>query len=339
MKRALFWFGPMLSVLILVAMPITAPLADNHQEGATITPTPDPVFTDIAGSYPRVDGSTSAHPLQMQIACAIFGVPCEVQWSYFEATPTIMPAPKSSPLPVIQHTGTHNAYVNLIEGAADLILVARAPSNDEREAAKARNVVLDSRPVALDAFVFVLHASNPVRNLTIEQIRGIYTGGITNWKALGVEAAGEDTMIRAYQREPNSGSRELMDSLVMKGEPMIEGPDLLVLTMSGLIEAVVHDRWGIGYTVYYYATYMTPRAAWEVLSLPSVEGVAPRPDTFRDHTYPFTTEVYVVTRADMPANSTAILLRDWLLTPGGQAVIEHSGYVALAASEDASKGD
>ena len=69
----------------------------------------------------------------------------------------------------IDHQGTHQAYVNLIERKADLILVAREPSSDERQHAEVRGVELDVQPVALDAFVFLLNSKNPISNLTLPQ--------------------------------------------------------------------------------------------------------------------------------------------------------------------------
>ena len=51
--------------------------------------------------------------------------------------------------------------------------------------------------------------------------------------------------------------------------------------------------------------------------------------TIADCSYPLVTEVYAVVRADAPADSPAVLLRDWLLTPDGQAAIASSGYVPL----------
>ena len=59
--------------------------------------------------------------------------------------------------PGIGHHGTHSAYLNLINGEADLILVARSPSMEELELAQLSGVEFDIRPVALDAFVFIVN--------------------------------------------------------------------------------------------------------------------------------------------------------------------------------------
>ena len=296
--------------------------------------TPDEALDAVARTYPRVDGSTSTYPLQVLIACHVIDVPCEIKLDWFAPTPTVMAMSDDKPLVNIQHTGTHGAYMNLIENGTDLILVARAPSDDEQLAAQQAGVVLDVRPVARDAFVFLANSANPIDSLTLEQIRGIYTGEITDWVDLGWPDTKDHTSIIAFRRNPNSGSQELMETLVMQGEPMIEGPELMMLdTMSGVIKSVIWVDTGIGYSVYYYVTYMVPHHTWEAnrLKTLAIEGVLPTRDTIRDQSYPLTADVYLVARQRMPVDSMAILLRDWLLSPGGQAVVEESGYVALTA--------
>jgi ABC-type phosphate transport system substrate-binding protein len=66
----------------------------------------------------------------------------------------------------IQHSGTHGAYMSLIEGQSDLVLVARPPSDDELRAARARWVDLELRAVALHAFVFLVSTENSVDGLS-----------------------------------------------------------------------------------------------------------------------------------------------------------------------------
>jgi phosphate transport system substrate-binding protein len=189
--------------------------------------------------------------------------------------------------------------------------------------------VLDVQPVALDAFVFLLNAGNPVDDLPLETIRKTYTGEITHWSELGAgvgqlfDAAEE---IRTYQRNPNSGSQELMEKLVMRGTPMMPAPDLLLDSMSGPINALSTDSLGIGYSVYFYAVYILPS---EDVKLIGVDGVVPTSDTIADRSYPLATEVYAVIPGGLSRDHTVVQLRDWLLTVEGQAVVTESGYVPI----------
>lgn len=305
------------------------------------TPTrrpPDPAA--IAAAYPRVDSSTSAHPLQMLVACHIVDVKCEwmggpEEQSEFpllfpDPTRRVVPDPDFIGLPEdvqwlreLWPSGTHGAWSKLIDGSVDFILVARQPSEDEMRTANERGVELDVQPVALDAFVFLVNTENPVEDLTLDEVRGIYTGGITGWGEVG----GTEAAIQAYQRDPTSGSQVLMETLVMKDAQMVDAPTLILETMMGPINAISEDPYGIGYSVYFYATSIFPA---EAVKLIAIDGVFPNSDTIATREYSLTTEVYAAVRADAPDDSPAVMLRDWLLTAEGQAIVEESGYVPIA---------
>jgi phosphate transport system substrate-binding protein len=299
----------------------------------TLSPTPDveAMRATIAHDYPRVDGSTSALPLQRVVACKLLGLPCvwiEGFWSAATVVPDVTrtDTPElAEPINGITHNGTHGAYVNLIEAQADFILVARPPSEDELRAARESGVTLDVQPVALDAFVFLVNAENPIDGLPMETVRDIYAGRITRW-ADG-DLKGES--ISTYQRNPNSGSQELMEKLVMRSTPMVDSPDMILESMMGPFNAVGEDRLGIGYSVYYYAVFMLPTPQVKLIA---IDGVAPTSANIADRIYPLTTEVYAVVREDMPQDSTAVILRNWLLTNDGQAAVAESGYIPLTGS-------
>jgi hypothetical protein len=99
--------------------------------------------------------------------------------------------------------------------------------------------------------------------------------------------------------------------------------------MMGPFNAVGEDELGIGYSVYYYAVFMMPTPQVKLIA---IDGVAPTSTNIADRIYPLTTEVYGVVREDMPRDSTAVILRDWLLTDDGQAAVAESGYVPLTGS-------
>jgi phosphate transport system substrate-binding protein len=288
-------------------------------------------------NYPRVDGSTSAQPLLMMMACKILGVGYE--WVHTEQDDSrklyaswvaeVMQGRLVSTQPyerinrLVQTHGTGEAYANLIKKNIELILVARLPSEDELRLARKFGVEVDAQPVALDAFVFLRSASNPVASLTIEQIRDIYSGRIVNWREIG----GPDAMIRPYQRTRNSGSQELMQRLLMKERAMIQAPDLLIgALMSSPFLAISQDVHGIGYSVYYYREFMSPPSDIKAFA---VEGILPTSESIRSRRYPLVSEVYVVVRRGTPGDPPAYRLRDWMLGPTGQAVVAESGYVPV----------
>ncbi len=280
-----------------------------------------------AVDYPRVDGSTSTHPLSVLIACKRLGVPYE--WRQPPSLErTVFPSRRRHPLHAakieerVRHHGTHQAYVALIEKKADLILVAREPSVREIEAARRAGVDLEVTPVALDALVFVLNVSNPVDNLPADAIRGIFgPAALKSWSSVG----GPRSAIEAFQREPDSGSQELIEKLVMKGIPVRDAHEVpLIRTMAGVVNTVAVRERGIAYSIYYYITNMAPNRKVKMIA---IDGVRPTPATIASGEYPLTSGVFAVLRKGTrgPARS----LRDWLLSEEGQAAVRESGYVPL----------
>lgn len=298
------------------------------QHDSTQTPeSRDMDFITIT-SYPKVDGSTSTYPMQIQIACNILGIRCE--WhdaGPFEPTRRIGPDPLFTDpggavdrIYELWHSGTHGAYMNLISGESEFILVARPPSDDELAAAKQAGMAFDVRPVALDAFVFLAHSDNPVESISLSDLRAAYTGEITNWMELG----GIPGSLHTYQRNQNSGSQELMEKLVMRGMQMIDSPEMILESMMGPIHAISEDPLGLGYSVYFYAKHIFPHEQVKILA---VDGIFPTPETIANRSYPLSTEVYAVIRDGTPGDHPAGILFDWIQSEGGQAAVAQSGYV------------
>ncbi len=297
--------------------------------------------------YPRIDGSTSSQPLGSLVACRLTHTSFAWGSHPFDGTrrlyPTTEPydpaaklsldfsdAHSSMPTKIqgnlfrrIEHTGTHESYTNLIARTADLIIVAREPSDDELALSHEKGVRIRFAPVALDAFVFLVHRSNPVTSLTVEQIRAIYTGTLTHWSAVG----GHPEPIHPYQRNRNSGSQETMEKLVMKGLTMMPSRDLEVsISMVGPFNAIRHDRQGIGYTFQYYDTYMTRSPEVRIIA---INGIQPTAERIGKRAYPFVTEVFLAWLDELPTPSPAQVVRDFLMSEAGQRVVAESGYVPI----------
>ena len=278
-------------------------------------------------NYPKVDGSTSTEPLNTIIACKLFGVRYKWVPDYWnlqriELNLNKNDANKFSNL--IKSSQTHQSFINLINKDADLILTARKMSPDEKAHAGAAGISLTETPIALDALVFIVNPDNPVESLTSKQIQDIYTGKITYWNEVG----GNNVEIRPYKRNPNSGSQELMETLVMKNSDIIELPvnndELIIFNMTGAFDAVIYENNAICYTVYYFKEYMVTGV--NVKSI-AVDGVYPDRETIADNSYPYVAEVYAVIRDDMDKSSMAYKLYEWLQTDAGKQVIGESGYI------------
>lgn len=291
------------------------------QAAQTPTPTPAPTATPSpsAGaeaepfrftreSFPRLDGSTATVPLGQAVASVLLGESREAVDS------------------LIQFNKTSRAYYNLVDGEADLLMVAEG-GEDSYAYRDERGQRWRMEPIAAETLVFFVNEDNPVEGLTLDQVRGIYSGEIVNWKEVG----GSDAPIQAYQRPKGGGSQAIMDKEVMGDLPMMEpaNADYVVSSMEGIISAV--RAWddrpdALGYTVYYYADDM---GMADGLKLLAIDGVAPNDDTIRSGEYPIHTAYYAVMDADTPADSPTGILFDWLLSQEGQDLIAHEGYVSV----------
>lgn len=301
-------------------------LGQRKVRGSWNTPEGEEEYYEVEfGTFPSLDGSTVAVPMAVEFARQHLGLSDEDAISF------------------TNFSTTHHAYMNLInrtpnpsnmirstttfveeDHPVDLIIVTE-PSDDEIEMANNKNVEMVIKPVCYDAFVFITHKDNPVDNLTIEEIRKIYSGEITNWKDLG----GNNEKIRAYQREENSGSQTAMEKLVMKGTPMLPPNKIKVALGMGMLVDVVGEYENsiasIGYTYKYYVDTLYKN---ENIKIIKVDGYSADDENLRNGSYPFTTNYYGVIRKE-DENDVAGKFLDWMLSEEGQKCIEQAGYIPM----------
>lgn len=113
----------------------------------------------------------------------------------------------------VAKTTSREALVDLSEGRSRLAVLSREPNESEVEALSAGEADFITRTVAHDALAVIVHGDNPVEDLTVGQLRDIYTGKITNWRELG----GKDMAIRPLVRDRNSGTYEVFEDVVLEG--------------------------------------------------------------------------------------------------------------------------
>lgn len=150
---------------------------------------------------PIIDGATAFYPLYAAFTEAIYP---KKDYQPYESEVMVNKTPI--------------AYSNLIEGYVDLIF-ALAPSEQQIHYAKVNGVELKLTPIGKEAFVFFVNAKNNIDGLTLDQIKDIYAGNITNWS----EEGGKDEAIRAFQRPQDSGSQTALQNL-MGDTPIMEVP-------------------------------------------------------------------------------------------------------------------
>jgi len=265
-----------------------------------------------------LDGATALYPVYAAFAQAVYPEHKQDSFNY---------SPYNS---TVECSGTTRAYERLINGEVGMIFAAE-PSQAQLEMAEKAGKEFHLTPIGREAFVFFVNSRNPVTSLTVEQVQGIYSGKITNWKEVG----GKNQKIRPFQRDENSGSQTALQSL-MAGLPLLEPEkEDRVAGMGGIIRSVASYRNyknALGFSFRYYATEMVQNGDIRLLSL---NGVEPTKETIRDGSYPLASEFYAVTISPAgtappyETDETISAFLDWILSEQGQEIVEKTGYVAL----------
>ena len=260
-------------------------------------------------TYPRLDGSLANEPLLLRMMEDLTDADSDTAEVYLADS--------------FESGGTSTSWGKLLNNEMDLI-ISYEPPQEIKEQYTTEFDQLEIDPLGRDGLVFIVNINNPIESLTVDQIRDIYTGKITDWSEVG----GEPGEIRAFQRNSTSGSQTLLNKLVMNGEtPMEPEKDMLVGTMGTLIESVASfDGTGsaIGFSVYYYADKMK---ADPNLKMIKVNDVAPSNASIEDGTYPLVNDFYMAIRASETQDSPVRKLRDWMLSDNGKELLEEEGYV------------
>jgi phosphate transport system substrate-binding protein len=281
------------------------------QSGARLISPKTPPSLQIDHDYPVLDGAEALIPIYAAAANAIYKA--DVIRDGENTRGKTVRFSQSSPA----------AYKALLDGEADMIFAA-APSDEQKQEAAAKGLSYTLTPIGREAFVFLVNEQNPVKSLSVEQLRDIYSGKINDWKDVG----GAPEKIMAFQRNEGSGSQTAMLRGVMRGTPMRKPLEAeYVGGMGGLLRGVAGYRnFGnaIGYSFRYYATAMNSVPGIRLLA---VNGIEPTVENIRNGSYPFTNDFYIVTVR--PPSENAARLRDWFVSDEGQQFIAEAGYVPL----------
>ena len=261
----------------------------------------------LTENLPKIDGAAALFPVYSAFVNAVYPETTELYDGNFE------------------YNNTPEGYQNLAKKKTD-IFIGVYPSEEQMVYAKSYGTTYEYTPIGSEAFVFFVHKDNPIDNLTTEQIRGIYSGEITNWKQVG----GKNEEIAAFQRNEGSGSQSMLERF-MGDKPIMEAPTELVNDlMSGIIEEVSNYKSksnSIGFSFRYYVEGIINNPDIKMLS---IDGVAPTAENIKNGSYPIVTPIYAVTYEEN-TNENVDRLLEWILSEEGQYIIEETGYVGVAS--------
>jgi phosphate transport system substrate-binding protein len=173
---------------------------------------------------------------------------------------------------------------------------------------------------ALDGLTVYVHESNPVTELTLEQLERLFTGKIKNWKEVG----GPDQRVTVYSRENSSGTYEFFKEHVLNGRDFAASAQ----TMPGsaaVLQAVAKDKGAIGYSGAAYGKGAKHVKVKRDENSPAME---PNEENVVKGTYPIWRYLYIYLNPNLNKGEIASYL-NWIRTEEGQKVVKDVGYFPL----------
>lgn len=225
----------------------------------------------------------------------------------------------------ISASGSGDGAKALIDGSTPLAMLSREMKETEIKQAKEKGVTPKQITIAYDCITPIVNTANPVKNLTMDQLKAIYTGKITDWKDLGGNAG----KIVVISRDSSSGTFEYWNEHVLKKERVFPGA-LMQASNGAVAQTVAKNKYAIGYVGLAYAKAPGLRDV-------TVNGIPGSVENTLNGTYPVSRGLYLYTNGE-PTGDVAQLV-NYILSDAGQKIVSQVDYVPLKATKgDAKKG-
>lgn len=216
--------------------------------------------------------------------------------------------------------GSGVGFSALISGTTDIAQASRSIKMDEKLKMQDAGKAYKEVTIAYDALAVIVNPANKVSQLTREQLEGIFTGKITNWKEVG----GEDLKIIVYSRETSSGTYEFFKEHVMLKKNYVSSA-LLMPATGAIVQSVSQTKGAIGYVglAYLEKNVKALKVSYDkgkTFIAPSVEGAKTR-------TYPITRPLFYYYLASVEKQVKPYV--DFVLGAEGQKIVLNEGYVPI----------
>lgn len=228
--------------------------------------------------------------------------------------------------------GSGTGLTALINGTVDIANASRSIKQEELDAARSAGYDPREFVIARDAIAVIVHPSNPVDRLTLQELSLIYRGEIKNWSELG----GEDREIVRLSRETNSGTHVyFLESVVRMGnsedESIFSADTLLLPSSEGIIAEVKDNPNAIGYDSLGYITEDVKLIAVSSIEQPDVY-ILPSLETVNDNSYLISRNLYMYT-LDEPVGAVKEYM-DWIFSTEAQQIVQELGFIPVRGNEE-----
>ena len=290
----------LMSVLLVLALVLTAcggapEPKDNNQEGEVEQEQAAKKDTEENPNQISIQGSSTVLPIAQKAAEVYMNNNSEVNIS-------------------VRGGGSGNGIAALIDNAVDIANASRFIKEKEFKQARNNDVYPVPHRIAMDGIAVIVNPNNPIKNLTLEQLKKIYTAEVENWKELG----GPDEEIVIVSRDSSSGTYEVFGEIALDGERVTQSA--LMQSSNGTVKSTVgNTKGGIGYIGLGYLSD-------EVKAI-NVNGVKPTNKTVANGEFPIARPLFMFTDG-WPEGKTNKFI-SFVLSPEGQKIVEEQGYVPL----------
>ena len=207
----------------------------------------------------------------------------------------------------------------LIDGTCDIAMASRPMKTKELKSARGKGINPLATVIAKDGIAIIVHPSNPLAEITLAQLKDIYTGKISNWKDVG----GKPGKIVVISRDVASGTFEVFKKIVLKGAKT--RADALMLASNKAVATTVEKTPGaIGYVGLGYISSKVKALA--------VDGVEPTKETVVSGKYKLARPLYLYT--DGKPTGLAKEFIDFVLSPEGQEIVDKIGFVPVKPTSE-----
>ena len=209
----------------------------------------------------------------------------------------------------VQQVGSSAGITNTIDGTSQIGMSSRDLKDEEKSEG------LEEYQIAIDGIAVITNTANDVKDLTMDQIKDIYTGKITNWKEVG----GKDAQIVVVSREDGSGTRDGFQEIVGFESEELTG-DAQISDGSGNIKTTVQgNENAIGYISFGYLD--------DSINSVKIGGVEPTEENVYKDKYPISRPFLLVTKGEATGDAKALI--DYILSDEGQNTIKEEGFMSV----------
>ncbi len=215
----------------------------------------------------------------------------------------------------IEGSGSGNGIKAIIDGNCDIANSSREMNEKEKKMAKAKKVNVREIVCAYDMIVPIVHPSNSIKNISMDQLKGIYDGSIKYWKELG----GKDERIVVISRDTSSGTYEVWHKIVMK-KADVRSDALLQASNGAINTAVAENHKAIGYIGFGYVN--------KLIKTLTVNRVVGNIENGKSGKYPIFRKLYMYVNKDkLYKEAEGFII--FILSIEGQKLVKEKGFIPL----------